>query len=87
MHDEIWHPKPRGDGWRQVHLAHVESLNKNLWLRCNGCGHSVCPAPRAFAEQHALPMSTPLRSIAPRLRCTKCGERFAHCWPEPYSTS
>jgi hypothetical protein len=82
---DIWHPQPRDGAWRQVHLAHVESLGKKLWLQCV-CGHASEPLPRAFAEQHALPMSTPLLSIARRLRCTRCGERKAHCRPEPYRT-
>jgi len=27
---------------------------------------------------------TPLLLIGRRLKCTKCNEREAHCWPEPY---
>ena len=37
-----------------------------------------------FATEHGLEMTLPLLSIARRLRCSRCGERKAHCWPEPY---
>jgi len=80
----MWHPEPKNDAWREVHLAHVESLGNRLWLRCNACGHSITPDPREFAHQHHLDMKTPLLLIAKRLKCTHCNERKAHCWPEPY---
>lgn len=82
--DSQWHHVPRDDAWRQVHLAHVESLGSRLWLRCNECGHSLTPEPRHFAEAHDLEMMTPLLTIARRLRCSRCGARKAICWPEPY---
>jgi hypothetical protein len=28
----MWHPEPKNDAWREVHLAHVESLGNRLWL-------------------------------------------------------
>ncbi len=71
-------------GLTTVHLAHVESLGSKLWLRCNACGHSITPEPGLFAKEHHLDMTTPLLSIAKRLKCTHCNERKAHCWPEPY---
>jgi len=80
----MWHTEPKNDAWREVHLAHVESLGSQLWLRCNACGHSLTPEPRAFANEHHLDMQTPLLMIAQRLKCTHCNERKAHCWPEPY---
>ena len=58
------HIDPKTDDWREVHLAHVESLGNRLWLRCNACGHSMTPDPREFAHQHHLDMKTPLLSIA-----------------------
>jgi DNA-directed RNA polymerase subunit RPC12/RpoP len=80
----MWHTEPKNDEWREVHLAHVESLGNRLWLRCNACGHSITLDPREFAHQHHLDMKTPLLSVAQRLKCTHCNERKAHCWPEPY---
>jgi len=80
----MWHVEPQNDEWREVHLAHVESLGSKLWLRCNACGHSMTPEPGAFAKEHHLDMETPLLLIARRLKCTHCNERKAHCWPKPY---
>jgi len=81
----MWHSEPKNDEWREVHLAHVESLGNRLWLRCNACGYSITPELREFAKEHLLDMKTPpLLSIARRLKCTKCNARKAHCWPEPY---
>jgi hypothetical protein len=45
----------------------------------------LTPESKAFATEHGLEMTLPLLSIARRLRCSRCGERKAHCWPEPYS--
>ncbi len=84
---EMWHVEPKDDSWREVHLAHVESLGNRLWLRCNACGHSITPEPRAFANEHHLDMRMPLLLIARRLKCTHCSECKAHCWPEPYGIS
>jgi hypothetical protein len=83
--DSEWHQFSEVDAWRQVHLAHVETLGLRLWLRCNACGHSLTPEPKDFATEQGLEMTLPLLSIARRLRCLHCGERKAHCWPEPYS--
>ncbi len=80
----MWHDEPKNDAWREVHLAHVESLGSKLWLRCNVCGHTLTPDPCEFASEHHLDMKTPLLSIARRLKCTHCNERKAHCWPKPY---
>ena len=55
----MWHSAPKNDAWREVHLAHVESLGSKLWLRCNVCGHSMTPEPGAFAHLHHLDMETP----------------------------
>ncbi len=54
----MWHNEPKNDAWREVHLAHVESLGNRLWLRCNACGHSITPEPRTFANEHHLEMTT-----------------------------
>jgi hypothetical protein len=56
----MWHNEPKNDDWREVHLAHVESLGNRLWLHCNACGHSMTPEPRAFAKEHDLDMQTQL---------------------------
>jgi len=74
----MWHTEPKNDAWREVHLAHVESLGNRLWLRCNSCGHSLTPDPREFASEHHLDMRTPLLAIARRLKCTHCNARKAH---------
>ena len=70
--------------WPQVHLGSVAGLGARLRLRCNACGHSITPEPEAFAGEHDLEMTIPLLAIAQRLRCSRCGARKAHCWPEPY---
>ena len=79
-----WHTRPKDDTWRQVTLAHLARLSQRLWLRCNGCGHSVIAPPDAFGSLHALPSCTPLLLIGERLVCSHCGERKGSCWPEPY---
>ncbi len=58
----MWHNEPENGTWREVHLAHVESLGSKLWLGCNICGHSMTPDPRAFAKEHHLNMHTLLPS-------------------------
>ena len=80
----MWHSPPKNVAWREVHLAHLESLRNRLWLRCNACGRSLTPEPRDFATKHHLDMYTPLLTIARRLKCMHCKARKAHCWPEPY---
>ena len=59
-----WHTEPKNEAWREVHLAHVENLGSQLWLRCNACGHSLTPEPREFAHLHHLDMETPLQLLA-----------------------
>ena len=81
---DMRHIDPKTDDWREVHLAHVESLGSKLWLDCNICGHSMTLEPREFASEHHLDMKTPLLLIARRLTCTHCNARKAHCWPKPY---
>jgi hypothetical protein len=80
-----WHTRPTDDAWKRVTLAHIASLDQRIWLRCNACAHEQIVEPLAFAAFHDLEQSTPLLTIAERLVCTVCGERKAHCWPEPYS--
>ena len=68
-----WHPTPKDDAWKQAHLAMLERLGKDAWLRCDGCAHTVMVKPRDFAERHRLDMLTPLltisrRSISRRMR-------------------
>jgi DNA-directed RNA polymerase subunit RPC12/RpoP len=71
--DMDWHPTPKDDAWRQAHLAMLERLGKDVWLRCDGCAHTVMVKPRDFAERHGLDMLTPMLTISRRMRCTRCG--------------
>lgn len=79
-----WHPTPKDDAWKQAHLAMVKGIGRCLWLRCDICAHAVMVEPDAFAASHGLDMLTPLLTISQALRCTRCGERKAWCWPEPH---
>jgi predicted adenine nucleotide alpha hydrolase (AANH) superfamily ATPase len=63
-----WHPTPKDDAGRQAHLAMLERLGKEVWLRCDGCAHTVMIKPRDFAERHGLDMLTPLLTISRRMR-------------------
>lgn len=80
-----WHRKPKDNAWKQVTPASVvASGTRELWLRCH-CGHSVDVDALEFARGHGLdPERTPLLRIAMALRCTRCGEKKAHCVPKPY---
>ncbi|MFZ4807817.1 MAG: hypothetical protein ACOYLQ_11205 [Hyphomicrobiaceae bacterium] len=78
-----WHTIPKDDAWKQVTLASLAAAHQRVWLRCNACGHELIADPADFAARHDLPLITPLLRIAAALRCTECGERKAHCWPEP----
>lgn len=80
-----WHTIPKDDAWKRVTLASVDALGQRLWLRCDGCARNLYTPPMIFAGEHQLDPATPLFSITMRLRCTHCGERKGHCWPEPYS--
>src|SRR4249920_1911707 len=66
-----WHPTPKDDAWRQAHLAMLERLGKDAWLRCDECAHTVMVKPQEFAERHGLDMLTPLLTISRRMRCTR----------------
>jgi hypothetical protein len=79
-----WHPAPKDDAWRQAHLATVKGIGRRLWLRCDIRAHAVMVEPDAFAVSHGLDVLTPLLAISQALRCTRCGERKAWCWPEPH---
>ena len=79
-----WHTIPSDGAWRRVTLATTAALGYRLWLRCNACGHAVTPEVEDFACQHRLDKRTPLMLIGRALRGSRCGERKAHCWPEPY---
>ncbi len=76
----MWHKEPRNDAWREVHLAHVESLGSQLWLRCNACGHSLTPEPREFAHLHHLDMETPLLTIGVRAAARRCDDGESATW-------
>jgi DNA-directed RNA polymerase subunit RPC12/RpoP len=73
----------KDDAWKQAHLAMLERLGIEAWLRCDGCGHSMLVNPREFAAQHKLDMLTPMLTISRRMRCTRCGARKGHCRPAP----
>jgi hypothetical protein len=79
-----WHPTPKDDAWKQAHLSMVKGIGKRLWLHCDICAHAVVAEPDAFAASHGLDMLTPLLTISRALRCTRCGERKAWCWPEAH---
>ena len=79
-----WHVLPADGAWKQVTLATMAALGYRLWIRCNHCGHSVTPEVEDFAGRYRLDKQTPLMIVGRALKCTKCGERKAHCWPEPY---
>jgi hypothetical protein len=81
-----WHTLPKDDAWRLVTPLSVEALGNRLWLRCNACGHDlIVPAVEWCTSRH-LRADMPLLLIARRLRCERCGERKAHCWPEPHDS-
>ena len=77
---------PRDDAWKQVTAASVAALGQGLWLRCD-CGHELIVDALAFADRHKLGHDTPLLRIGEALRCSRCGEKKAHCRPEPYSST
>lgn len=79
-----WHSIPKDDSWKQVTLAHIESLGQRLWISCH-CGREKIIGPSAYAAEVRTPMSTPLLAISLRLRCTACGEKRVHVRPEPYA--
>ena len=81
-----WHPTPKDDAWRQAHLAMLERLGKDAWLRCDACAHTAMVKPRDFAQRHRLDMLTPLLTISRAMRCTRCGARRGCCWPKPHNT-
>ncbi len=80
-----WHQTASDDAWKRVTMASVHELGHRIWLRCNGCGHELLTDPIKFGAIRDVDTATPLLTIARRLRCTGCGERKAHCWPEPYA--
>jgi len=81
-----WHPTPKDDAWRQAHLAMLERLGKDAWLRCDECAHTIMVKPRDLADRHGLDMLTPLLTISRRMRCTRCGARKGGCRPAPHDT-
>ena len=81
-----WHPTPQDDAWKLAHLAMLECLGKDAWLRCDECAHTVMVKPRDFAERHGLDMLTPLLAISRRMRCSRCGARKGGCRPAPHDT-
>jgi hypothetical protein len=46
-----------------------------LWVACRGCGRRVRLDPAAVAERTGYDMPVP--SLAPKMRCTRCGNRQA----------
>jgi len=81
-----WHTTPKGHAWRRVTPLSVEALGQRLWLRCNACGHDMLVSAGDWASKRSIDPTTPLLEIARRLKCTECGERNAHCWPEPHDS-
>jgi hypothetical protein len=62
-----WHHIPKGDAWKQAHLAMLVRLGKRAWLQCDDCRHSIMFEPAELARQNRLDMLTPLRTGLPRL--------------------
>lgn len=82
-----WHAIPKDDAWQRVTPLSVQALGRKLWLRCDACCHTRMVPAIEWCDSTKVPRDTPLLLIARRLRCTKCGERKAHCWPEPHDSS
>ena len=80
-----WHrpSPPKDDAWKAVTPEHIASLGQGLWLHCR-CGHEAFAEPLALAKEHGVDPRTPLMTIGAKLKCSKCGERQAACWPRPY---
>lgn len=83
--DRAYHPLPKDGAWRRVTLAHIEELGTRIHIGCCGCGREERVWPRSYAEQHGIPMDTPLKLVERRIRCSTCGARIVHAMPEPYS--
>jgi hypothetical protein len=81
-----WQTLPNDDAWRLVTPLLVEALGQRLWLRCNACAHDTIVPAVEWCVSKSVPADTPLLLIARRLRCERCGERKAHCWPEPHDS-
>ena len=45
--DAPWHHIPKGDAWKQAHLAMPVRLSKRAWLHCDDCRHSIMIEPRS----------------------------------------
>jgi hypothetical protein len=43
-----WHSTPKDDAWLQAHLAMLERLGKDAWLRCDECAHTAMLKPRGL---------------------------------------
>ena len=48
------------------------------------CQHHVYEPIGAFLARTGLPADTPFLAVSLALKCSRCGERKAHCWPKPY---
>jgi hypothetical protein len=69
--------RPPDDAWRRVTLALQIKNDRKLYVGCH-CGHEVHSIDAAeFAAKHKIDIETPLRLIAPMLKCSKCGRRGA----------
>jgi hypothetical protein len=78
-----------------VRKQHISLLLSDLFLdnlvcaidpagRMAAAGHDLIVPAVEWCESKSVRSDTPLLLIARRLKCEKCGERKAHCWPEPY---
>jgi hypothetical protein len=81
-----WHTFPNDEAWCRVTPLSVEALGQRLWLRCNACGHDLIVPAVEWSASRTVPADMPLLLIARRLRCERCGERKAQCWPEPHDS-
>jgi hypothetical protein len=68
-----WHHIPKGELWKQAHLAMLVRLGKRAWLHCDDCRHSIMIEPTELAQRHRLDMQTPLLTISKAMHCTLLG--------------
>jgi hypothetical protein len=82
-----YHRIPKDGAWRRVTLDHVGTVQTDtLWLHCGVCPHRVDEKIADFRARTGLPGDVPLMLISIALKCSRCGERKAHCWPKPYDS-
>lgn len=79
-----WQQIPKDNAWKSYTVATTAALGQRLWLPCNACGHDILADGLTWCAECGIPADTPMLAIGMRLKCTRCGEKKAHCWGEPY---